>query len=216
MTPSSPPSVGLYEKTGVECVSMLLLTPEAAAQLSDTLRIALASPESASLAAWPREICAFPVSAHMWGREQYVSFHLDAGPKQFQIIIDRFAGFQAQCLNVHVDCCSGSLYPSLSARSVIPESKFTTPGSSGYWRFSSMAAIPSAAGLPNRSMKPSSPPSSSHPNLRPESTQLRPAQTERARTIPARRPPLLLPAHSHSRCAPVPLLSQASLRSARQ
>jgi hypothetical protein len=29
--------------------------------------------------------------------------HLDAVRKQFQIITDRFAGFQAQCLNVHVD-----------------------------------------------------------------------------------------------------------------
>lgn len=29
--------------------------------------------------------------------------HLDAVRKKFQIITDRFAGFQAQCLNVHVD-----------------------------------------------------------------------------------------------------------------
>ena len=29
--------------------------------------------------------------------------HLDAVRKRFQIITDRFAGFQAQCLNVHVD-----------------------------------------------------------------------------------------------------------------
>ncbi|MHB1530481.1 MAG: hypothetical protein ACYCXT_13910, partial [Acidiferrobacteraceae bacterium] len=29
--------------------------------------------------------------------------HLDAARKKFQIVTDRFAGFQAQCLNVHVD-----------------------------------------------------------------------------------------------------------------
>ncbi len=29
--------------------------------------------------------------------------HLDAVRKRFQIVTDRFAGFQAQCLNVHVD-----------------------------------------------------------------------------------------------------------------
>src|SRR5258708_16470010 len=29
--------------------------------------------------------------------------HLDAVQKRFQTITDRFAGFQAQCLNVHVD-----------------------------------------------------------------------------------------------------------------
>ncbi|MGI8746600.1 MAG: hypothetical protein ACR2NN_29295 [Bryobacteraceae bacterium] len=56
--------------------------------------------------------------------------HLGAVRKKFEIITDRFAGFQAQCLNVHVDflCSSGSRCPSPSAPFVTPESKSTTPG----------------------------------------------------------------------------------------
>jgi len=58
-------------------------------------------------------------------------------------------------------CCSGLPYPSLSARSAIPESKFTTRESSGYWRSFCTAATQSVVGLPNRFTPPSSPPSSS-------------------------------------------------------
>src|SRR5438094_1897776 len=47
-------------------------------------------------------------------------------------------------------CCIGLLCPSLSARSAIPVSKSTTRGSSGCWRFSCTAAIPSVVGVPNR------------------------------------------------------------------
>ena len=60
-------------------------------------------------------------------------------------------------------CCSAWPCPSPSARSAIPESRSTTPASSVYSRFCSMAAIPSAVGPQNRSTKPSSPPFSSHP-----------------------------------------------------
>ena len=53
-------------------------------------------------------------------------------------------------------CCNGSPCPSASAQSAIPASKSTIPGSSGYWKSCCMAAIPSAVGPPNTSMKPSS------------------------------------------------------------
>ena len=55
--------------------------------------------------------------------------------------------------------CSGLLCPSPSARSAIPASKSTIRGSSAYARFSSMAALMSAAGPPIKSTRPSSPPS---------------------------------------------------------
>ena len=57
--------------------------------------------------------------------------HLDAVRQKFQIITDRFAGFQAECLNVHVD------FPLLQRLALpdhhrdgaaIPASKSTTPG----------------------------------------------------------------------------------------
>jgi hypothetical protein len=55
--------------------------------------------------------------------------------------------------------CSGLLCPSPSVRSAIPASKSTIRGSSAYARFFSMAALMSAAGLPIKSTRPSSPPS---------------------------------------------------------
>ena len=48
----------------------------------------------------------------------------------FQLITDRFAGFQAEWLNVHVDfplACSASPIRSLSARCVIPASNIDEP-----------------------------------------------------------------------------------------
>ena len=64
---------------------MILLSAEAARSLGDALTTALASPEASSLASWPRELCAFPVSPQFKGREQYVSFHLDSGSKPFSL-----------------------------------------------------------------------------------------------------------------------------------
>jgi hypothetical protein len=58
--------------------------------------------------------------------------HLEAVRKRFQIITDRFAGFQAQSLNVY----SGSLCRSRSGRSAIPESTFMRRESFPYWKFS--------------------------------------------------------------------------------
>jgi hypothetical protein len=92
--------------------------------------------------------------------------HLDAVRTRFQTITDRFAGFQAQCLNVHVD------FPLLQRLALPPHPRFgplsrnqdpPTPASSACWKFSCTAALPSAAGPPNRSTKPFSPPFSFPP-----------------------------------------------------
>src|SRR5438094_1163016 len=79
--------------------------------------------------------------------------HLDAVRQRFQTITDRFAGFQAQCLNVHVDfpLLQRIALPVTIGSVRYPESRSTTRGSSAYWRSFSMEAIPSVAGLPNRS-----------------------------------------------------------------
>ena len=57
-------------------------------------------------------------------------------------------------------CCGRSLCRSSSAPFAIPASKSMTRGSSDCWRFSCITAAPSAAGPPNRFMRPSSPRSS--------------------------------------------------------
>jgi hypothetical protein len=51
--------------------------------------------------------------------------------KRFQTITTHFAGFQAECLNVHVDFprLQRLALPPPSVRSPIPESKSTTRGS---------------------------------------------------------------------------------------
>ena len=85
--------------------------------------------------------------------------HLDAVRQRFQTITDRFAGFQAQWLNVHVDFPLLSPCRSPSARSAIPGSRSTTPASSAWSKSSCIAAVMSAAGPPSKSTTPSSPPS---------------------------------------------------------
>lgn len=75
------PPVGLYTRPGIEHTTLVLLPVETATKLLEKLRLSLASDESVRLAAYPREICVCPVQPQMYGREQYVSFHLDAGPK---------------------------------------------------------------------------------------------------------------------------------------
>ena len=78
--------------------------------------------------------------------------HLDAVRKRFQIITDRFAGFQAQSLNVHVDfpLLQRIARPSPSAQSAFQESNSRTPGLFAYWKSLCMAATPSAAGPPHK------------------------------------------------------------------
>ena len=88
--------------------------------------------------------------------------HLDAVRERFQVITSRFAGFQAQWLNVHVD------FPLLQ-RLALPYhrqlgslSRYQDPrhhASSVSLKFSCTAAPMSADGPPNRSTMPSSPPS---------------------------------------------------------
>jgi hypothetical protein len=53
--------------------------------------------------------------------------YLEAVRRRFQAITNRFAGFQAQWLNVHVDFCGAAPCRSPSARSAIPGSRSTTP-----------------------------------------------------------------------------------------
>ena len=91
--------------------------------------------------------------------------HPDAVRTRFQTMTDRFASFQAQCLNVHVDFPLLQPWPCLSpsARFAIPESRSTTPASSPCSRFCGTAATPSAVGPPEKSIKPSSRPSTSRP-----------------------------------------------------
>ena len=73
---AKPLSVGLYEQRGIESVSMVLLSPDAATELVRQLQLALATPTSRSDASWPQRVCSFPVAPQFKGREQYVSFHL--------------------------------------------------------------------------------------------------------------------------------------------
>jgi hypothetical protein len=88
--------------------------------------------------------------------------HLDAVRKRFQTITDRFAGFQAQCLNVHVDfpLLQRIALPITIGSVRYPGIKIHDAGSSGCWRFCCTTAAPSAAGRPNRFTRPSSPRSS--------------------------------------------------------
>ena len=87
--------------------------------------------------------------------------HLNAVRERFHTITDRFASFQAQWLNVHVDfpCCNVSPSPSPSAQSAIPASSSMIRASSACSKSSCTVAATSAAGPPSKSIKPSSPPS---------------------------------------------------------
>ena len=91
--------------------------------------------------------------------------HLDEARQKFQAITARFAGFQAQTLNVHVD------FPLLQ-RLALPITKRTArhPGIRiqdvrviRCWRSFFTGEPPWEAGRLNRSMKPFSPPFSSRP-----------------------------------------------------
>ena len=85
--------------------------------------------------------------------------HLDAVRTTFKAITDRFAGYQAEWLNVHVD------FPLLQrlARPITvgavryPGLKIHEPRVVRLFEVSCMAALRSAAGPPARSIAPSSP-----------------------------------------------------------
>ena len=102
-------------------------------------------------------------------------------------------------------CRNASLCPSPWAQSVIPESKFTTFGSFGCWKFSCTTAVLSAVGRPNRFIRPSSQRSSFPQAIQSEPTAPRPPQAQRARTAGARRPPLCLPPIEQRRRCRAPL-----------
>jgi hypothetical protein len=93
--------------------------------------------------------------------------HLDAVRKRFQTITDRFASCQAQWLNVHVDfpLLQRLALPVAAGAFAIQVSKSMTRASSGYSKCSYMAATRSAAGPPNKSIRPYSPLFNSHPRL---------------------------------------------------
>jgi hypothetical protein len=38
-----------------------------------------------ALASWPREVCSFPVTPQTRGKEEYLSIHLDSGPKPYSM-----------------------------------------------------------------------------------------------------------------------------------
>ena len=98
--------------------------------------------------------------------------HLDAVRTRFQIITDRFATFQAQSLNVHVDFpLLQRLALPLTVGSVrYPGIKIHDTASSAYWKFSCMPVRLSAAGPPNKSIRPFSPPCSFPPKPTPSTS----------------------------------------------
>src|SRR6516225_9827997 len=91
--------------------------------------------------------------------------HLDAIRERFQTITGRFAAFQAQWLNVHVD------FPLLQRLALpvtvgavrYPASRSTTPVLSASSKSSCMAVLRLAAGPPSKSTTPFSPASTSPP-----------------------------------------------------
>ena len=83
MALKTQPIVGLYQRGGMISYTTVLLTVDAASRLLEELRDALASPNSIALASWPREVCSFPVSPQTRGKEEYLSIHLDSGPKPY-------------------------------------------------------------------------------------------------------------------------------------
>jgi hypothetical protein len=93
--------------------------------------------------------------------------HLQAVREKFLIITDRFAGCQAQWLNVHVDfpLLQRIALPITIGSVRYPGIKSTTPVSSAYWKCSCTGAVTLAAGLRNRFTKRCSPPSVSRRNL---------------------------------------------------
>ena len=80
-----------------------------------------------------------------------------------EVITDRFAGFQAEWLNVHVDfpLLQRLAHPITIGAVIIPASRSTSRASSACSKSSCMAVLRSAAGRPGRCIKPSSTPSTS-------------------------------------------------------
>jgi hypothetical protein len=147
--------------------------------------------------------------------------HLDAVRKHFQAITDRFAGFQAQCLNVHVD------FPLLQ-RLALPVTigSVRHPGIKIHdVRIIRLLEVLLHGGNTLGGLDCQTDPwSRPHylptllENLRAEPTLLRSPQAERPWAPGTRRFPLRLPSHRQRTAgrAPVPVLPQAALRSAGQ
>jgi len=147
--------------------------------------------------------------------------HLDAVRARFQTITDRFAGFQAQCLNVHVDFpllqrialpinIGSARYPGIKihdARIIRLLEVLLHNGSTvGGWTAKQIHEG-------SRHHVPALP-----ENLWPQPAPLRSAQAQRARVAATRWPPLCRPPDRkrRRRCAPVPVLPQAPLWPPRQ
>jgi hypothetical protein len=146
--------------------------------------------------------------------------HLDDERQKFQIITSRFAGFQAQALNVHVDLpiLHRRALPITRAQSAIRNRH------PGYPRHPATGGSPARGNHRERLVPQANPSGHSHrlsalgQCLRPEPASLRSTQAERPRTSPARWPPIRLPAHHQgpTGCPPVSVFPQASLWSPRQ
>jgi hypothetical protein len=147
--------------------------------------------------------------------------HLDEVRKRFQTITDRFAIFQAQCLNVHVDfpllqkialpVTIGSVrHPGIKIHDnrIIRLLEVLLHGGNtvGGWTAQQIHA----AVVTTFQLSPG--------YLRTEPTPLRSPQAQRSRTSPTRRPSLRLSPHGQGRGrrAAVPVFPQAPLRSPRQ
>ena len=147
--------------------------------------------------------------------------HLDDVRKKFQTITDRFAGFQAQCLNVHVD------FPLLQRLALpLTAGSVRYPGIKIHDARNHSATGGSPARRQYRRRLDQQPDSLRRPHhvpalgegLRAEPTPLRSAQTQRPWPAATRRPPLRLPPHNERRAGgpPVLVLPQTPLWPARQ
>jgi hypothetical protein len=135
--------------------------------------------------------------------------HLDAVRQRFQTITDRFAGFQAQWLNVHVD------FPLLQRLALtITIGAVRYPGikihDSRVIRLLEVL-LHSGSNVGGWTAKQNPPRRPRHlrsfrHSLPPKSAPLRPAQAQRPRAAAARRRPLRLSSHPQRRSGRAPLL----------
>src|SRR3984957_14186489 len=147
--------------------------------------------------------------------------HLGAVREKFQAITDRFAGFQAQCLNCPCGLSSAAEDRYSHHHRFSPLSRHQNPGPPHHPVTGSSAAqrqhrrrLDSQTDSPGGNHRV---PALSE-NLWTQPAALRPAQAQRARSAPARWPPLRLPpdGQRRRRRAPVPVLPQATLWTPRQ
>jgi hypothetical protein len=91
--------------------------------------------------------------------------NLETVRRTLAVVTDRFAQFEAQALDVHLDfpLFQRLALPIPSGNTKSPASRSRTPACSVLWKSCSTAAPSGADGAPAKSTKPSSPPSNSAP-----------------------------------------------------